>query len=125
MRFRRLPTILFQSTERLRRGLLWVACVTWYPTSLDMLNFRNILSPHHESTHINLYRQILSGITSARSSQIILAKHDVLCPSGEAMLANLAGGICYNKNTWWLNPRGSFRAADYDFLSNCGGPAEC
>jgi len=100
-----------------------IVCVTWHPTTLDMPAFRNILWPHHESTHINLYRQILSGITAARSSQIILAEHDVLYPAGyhEAMLANVAsGGICYNKNIWCLNPRGFFRAADCDFLSNCG-----
>lgn len=102
-----------------------IVCVTWHPTSLDMRTFRNILWPHHESTHVNLYQQILSGIAGAQSSQIILAEHDVLYPAGyhEAMLANLASdGICYNKNIWCLNPHGFFRAADCDFLSNCGGP---
>lgn len=104
-----------------------LVCVTWHPISLDMQAFRNILWPHHEPSHANLYRQILAGVGAARSSQIMLAEHDVLYPAGyhEAMLAELTfGGICYNKNIWCLSARGFFRAAGCDFLSNCGGQRE-
>jgi hypothetical protein len=104
-----------------------LVCVTWHPISLDMPTLSSIHWPHHESTHANLYLQILSGVSAARSSHIMLAEHDVLYPVGyhEAMLAILdSGGICYNQNIWCLNAHGFFRAAGCDFLSNCGGPRE-
>lgn len=101
-----------------------ILCVTWESLDFDAPVLRNVIWPHHESTHLNMYGQILSGISEAQSDLIVLAEHDVLYPEGyhEAMLANAAAGaLCYNNNIWCLNARGFFRSAECDFLSNCGG----
>lgn len=101
-----------------------ILCVTWESLDFDAPALRNVIWPHHDSTHRNMYGQILLGISEAQSDLIMLAEHDVLYPEGyhEAMLAIAAkGGLCYNKNIWCLNSLGFFRSAECDYLSNCGG----
>jgi hypothetical protein len=86
--------------------------VSWQPLPIQ----NNIVWKIHESSHKNIYNQIMAGLKKAKHDTIFLAEHDVLYPKSHFDLRP-QDKIVYNSNVYHLTRDGYFKAPPVNFLS--------